>query len=166
MNTVYLDGNPVNIIGKFPLPNDKVKEFSLVDKDLNNVFLNNFDRKRKILNIFPSLDTPTCALSVSKFNQKALGIDNLVVLCISADLPFAQSRFCDTENTNNIITLSTMRSKSFLFDYGVEISDGPLLGLAARAVIVLNEDDRVIYSELVSDIKKEPDYVAAIASLK
>lgn len=166
MSVIYFSGKPVTITGHFPVPKEKVKDFNLVDKDLNDVSLSDFDGKRKVLNIFPSIDTPVCALSVSKFNKDASNIENTVVLCVSADLPFAQSRFCNTEKVHNIHMLSTMRTKSFLCDFGVEISDGPLLGLAARAVIVLDENNNVIYSELVSEITSEPDYIAALSSLK
>ncbi|EIZ4863271.1 thiol peroxidase, partial [Shigella sonnei] len=118
------------------------------------------------LNIFPSIDTDVCAASVRKFNQLATEIDNTVVLCISADLPFAQSRFCGAEGLNNVITLSTFRNAEFLQAYGVAIADGPLKGLAARAVVVIDENDNVIFSQLVDEITTEPDYEAALAVLK
>ena len=118
------------------------------------------------LNIFPSIDTGVCAASVRKFNQLASELNNTVVLCISADLPFAQSRFCGAEGLNNVVTLSTLRGAQFLADYGVAISAGPLAGLAARAVVVIDENDQVVYSQLVNEITEEPDYDAALAALK
>ena len=120
---------------------------------------------RKILNIFPSIDTPTCATSVRQFNQKANDLLNTVVLCISADLPFAQNRFCGAEGLNNVVTLSTMRGRDFLNAYGVDLASGPLAGVAARAVVVLDENNTVLHSELVAEIKDEPDYAAALAVL-
>ena len=135
-------------------------------KDLSDVILGQFEGKRKVLNIFPSIDTGVCAASVRKFNQLATEIDNTVVLCISADLPFAQSRFCGAEGLNNVITLSTFRNAEFLQAYGVAIADGPLKGLAARAVVVIDENDNVIFSQLVDEITTEPDYEAALAVLK
>jgi thiol peroxidase len=128
--------------------------------------LNDYANQRKVLNIVPSLDTPVCATSTRKFNEKAGGLPNTVVLVISADLPFAMSRFCVAEGLKNVQTLSTFRNPSFLQNYGVNINEGPLKGLTARAVVVLNEDDQVIYSELVSEISNEPNYDAALAALK
>jgi thioredoxin-dependent peroxiredoxin len=164
-NTVTLGGNPVEISGRFPVRGDQAPAFSLVGKDLADVSLASLAGKRKILNIFPSIDTPTCATSVRKFNQRANDAANTVVLCISADLPFAQSRFCGAEGLDNVLTLSTMRGSDFLEAYGVAVKTGPLTGVAARAVIVLNESDRVLYSELVDEIANEPDYDAALANL-
>ena len=135
-------------------------------KDLSDVALSQFAGSRKVLNIFPSIDTGVCAASVRKFNQLASELNNTVVLCISADLPFAQSRFCGAEGLNNVVTLSTLRGAQFLADYGVAISAGPLAGLAARAVVVIDENDQVVYSQLVNEITEEPDYDAALAALK
>jgi thioredoxin-dependent peroxiredoxin len=165
MSTVSLGGNPVQVSGHFPQKGESVPAFSLVAKDLSNVGLDQFAGKRKILNIFPSVDTPTCAMSVRQFNAKANGLADTVVLCISADLPFAQARFCGAEGLNNVITLSLMRGRNFLGDYGVEIADGPLNGLTARSVVVLDAQNKVLHSELVSEIKNEPDYAAALAAL-
>ena len=151
--------------GVFPRPGDQAPPFCLVGKDLSDVTLASLGNKRKILNIFPSVDTPTCAMSVRQFNARANALSNAIVLCISADLPFAQSRFCGAEGLDNVITLSTLRGREFLPDYGVAISDGPLAGLAARAVIVLDENNRVVFSQLVEEIKHEPDYAAALAVL-
>jgi len=166
MSTVTLKGNPVHVDGSLPATGATAPAFSLVAKDLKNVTLADFAGKRKVLNIFPSVDTPTCATSVRHFNQDASGLDNAVVLCISADLPFAQARFCGAEGLENVVTLSTMRGASFLKDYGVAIADGPLAGLAARAVVVLDEHDKVVHSELVGEIAHEPNYDAALAALK
>jgi thiol peroxidase len=166
MSTVTLKGNPVHVDGNLPAVGGAAPAFSLVAKDLKDVSLADFAGKRKVLNIFPSVDTPTCAASVRHFNQDASGLDNAVVLCISADLPFAQARFCGAEGLANVVTLSTLRGGAFLKDYGVAIADGPLAGLAARAVVVLDEHDKVLHSELVGEIAQEPNYAAALAALK
>lgn len=163
---VTLAGNPVKIDGHFPKVGDKAPAFLLVNKDLKDIGLQDFAGKRKVLNIVPSLDTPTCAKSTRVFNEKASGMSNTVVLVISADLPFAMSRFCSTEGLNNVVTLSTMRGAEFKRNYGVAIADGPLAGVTARAVIVLDASDKVIYTELVPEIKQEPDYEAALAALR
>lgn len=163
---VHFQGNDVPVAGQFPQAGEKAKPFTLVAKDLNDVSLANFAGKRKVLNIFPSIDTGVCAASVRKFNERSGDANNTVVLCISADLPFAQSRFCGAEGVNNVVTLSAMRGSEFKEDYGVAIADGPLKGLTARAVVVLDENDTVIYSELVDEITHEPDYDAALAALK
>lgn len=165
-NTVTLGGNPVAVAGNFPQKGQTAPAFSLVGKDLADVTLASLAGKRKILNIFPSIDTPTCATSVRQFNQKANDVANTVVLCISADLPFAQGRFCGAEGLDNVVSLSTMRGREFLNAYGVEVADGPLAGVAARAVVVLDENNVVLHSELVAEIKNEPDYAAALAALK
>jgi thiol peroxidase len=164
-STVTLGGNPVEVAGDLPKPGQQAKPFSLVGKDLADVTLASFAGKRKILNIFPSIDTPTCATSVRKFNQQANDKPNTAVLCISADLPFAQARFCGAEGLSNVVTLSTMRGQSFLEDYGVALKSGPLAGVSARAVVVLNENDKVIHSEMVGEIANEPNYAAALAAL-
>jgi thiol peroxidase len=163
--TVTLGGNPITVAGNFPKKGDSAPAFPLVGKDLADVALSGFAGKRKILNIFPSIDTPTCATSVRQFNAKANALANTVVLCISADLPFAQARFCGAEGLDNVVTLSTLRGREFLEAYGVAISSGPLVGLAARAVVVLDANDQVIHSQLVGEIKDEPDYAAALAAL-
>jgi thiol peroxidase len=164
--TVNLGGNPVEVAGNFPQKGQKAPAFSLVGNGLADVALSSFAGKRKVLNIFPSVDTPTCAMSVRQFNQQASSLSNAVVLCISADLPFAQGRFCGAEGLDNVINLSTMRGREFLNNYGVELVSGPLVGVSARAVVVLDENDVVLHSELVADIKDEPDYAAALAVLK
>lgn len=165
-NNVHFQGNPVAVAGTFPAKGSKASAFTLVAKDLADVSLSHYAGKRKILNIFPSIDTGVCAASVRKFNQLASELDNTVVLCISADLPFAQSRFCGAEGLNNVVVLSTLRGDEFKTGYGVAIAEGPLQGLTTRAVVVLDEDDNVLYSELVNEITTEPDYDAALAALK
>jgi len=163
---VHFQGNPVSVVGQIPAQGSKAQPFSLVAKDLSDVTLGQFAGKRKVLNIFPSIDTGVCAASVRKFNQLATSGDNTVVLCISADLPFAQSRFCGAEGLSNVITLSTLRNPEFQQDYGVGIEEGALKGLTARAVVVINEQDEVVFSELVNEITHEPNYDAALEALK
>ena len=163
--TVTLGGKPFQLSGSFPQQGQTAPAFVLVGKDLADVPLSSFAGQNKILNIFPSIDTPTCATSVRKFNQKASELPNTVVLCISADLPFAQSRFCAAEGLEKVITLSTMRGHHFLETYGVALNNGPLAGLAARAVVVLDGNDRVLHSQLVAEIKDEPDYDAALQAI-
>ncbi|KRW58123.1 thiol peroxidase [Pseudomonas sp. TTU2014-080ASC] len=165
MASVTLKGSPVEVNGQLPQVGQQAPAFSLVASNLSDVTLASLGAKRKILNIFPSVDTPTCATSVRTFNAKASSLDNTVVLCISADLPFAQARFCGAEGLENVVNLSTLRGADFLGDYGVQITSGPLAGLAARAVVVLDADNKVLHSELVSEIANEPDYAAALAVL-
>lgn len=162
---VTLGGKPVKIEGVFPKVGDKAPAFSLVNKDLEDTTLANFAGKKKVLNIVPSLDTPVCALSTRKFNQQASNMSNTVVLIIAADLPFAMKRFCETEGLDKVIVLSTMRGSEFMRNYGVAIAEGPLSGITARAVIVLNEKDEIVHAELVPEIKNEPNYAAALAAL-
>jgi thiol peroxidase len=166
MAQVTLKGGPVQINGELPKTGSAAPAFTLVGAGLADVSLGDFAGKRKVLNIFPSVDTPTCATSVRKFNAQASSIENAVVLCISADLPFAQARFCGSEGLENVQNLSVFRSADFSRNYGVAIADGPLAGLTARAVVVLDENDNVLHSELVSEIAQEPDYDAALAALK
>ncbi|AXQ29778.1 thiol peroxidase [Solimonas sp. K1W22B-7] len=165
MATITLKGNPVQTNGNLPATGAEALGFRLVAKDLKDVSLHDYVGKRKVLNIFPSVDTPTCAMSVRQFNQRAASLKNTVVLCISADLPFAQSRFCGAEGIANVQMLSMMRDRHFAKDYGLLIETGPLAGLTARAVVVLDEDNRVLHSELVSEIANEPNYDAALAAL-
>ncbi len=165
MSTVTLGGNPIDVTGTFPRPGATAPDFSLVAADLADTTLKSFAGKRKILNIVPSLDTPTCALSTRKFNESANRLANAVVLVISADLPFAAKRFCEIEGLKNVAHLSTLRGRDFMKAYGVEIASGPLAGLTARAVVVLDENDKVIHSQLVPEIKQEPDYDAALKAL-
>lgn len=164
MATVTLAGNPIEVAGNFPKVGDTAPDFKLVNKDLADVSLADFKGKKKLLNIVPSLDTPVCAKSTKVFNDAAVG--NTVVMIISADLPFAMNRFCGAESTNNVVTLSTMRGAEFKRNYGVDIVSGPLAGLCARAVVVLDENNKVLHAELVPEIKQEPNYEAALAALK
>ena len=166
MATVTLKGNPVEVAGNLPSKGDTAPAFSLAAADLSDVGLDAFSVKRKVLNIVPSLDTPTCATSTRKFNAEASSLDNTVVLVVSADLPFAAKRFCETEGLDNVKTLSSFRSPDFARNYGVALSTGPLSGLTARAVVVLDEANKVLHSELVGEIADEPDYAAALAALK
>lgn len=157
--------NPIQVSGTFPQPGDQAPEFTLTNQGMEEVTLDTWAGKRKVLNIVPSLDTPTCATSTRKFNEKANGLEDTVVLVVAADLPFAMSRFCGAEGLENVIPLSTFRNYSFQQDYGVAIQDGALAGLCARAVVVLDGNNKVIHSELVDDIKHEPDYEAALKVL-
>ena len=166
MTTITHRGNPIHIGGVFPTRGCDAPAFSLVAADMRDLTLKDFAGKRKVLNIVPSLDTPTCATSTRKFNEQAAALSNTVVLVISADLPFAMKRFCETEGLQNVISLSTMRGREFMKDYGVYIEDGLYAGITARAVIVIDENDKVIYSELVPEIRQEPNYDAALAALK
>ncbi|WP_417662793.1 thiol peroxidase [Pseudomonas sp.] len=166
MTQVTLRGNPVDVAGNLPEVGQQAPAFTLVGAGLADVSLSSLAGKRKVLNIFPSVDTPTCAMSVRKFNTEASALENTVVACISADLPFAQARFCGAEGLDNVVNLSTMRGAEFLKDYGVALTSGPLAGVAARAVVVLDENDKVLHSELVAEIGSEPNYDAAIAVLK
>jgi thiol peroxidase len=166
MAQVTRRGSPVQISGELPKVGSKAPAFKLVGGDLSDVTLETFAGKRKVLNIFPSVDTPTCATSVRKFNAQANDLNNAVVLCISADLPFAQARFCGAEGLENVRNLSTMRGADFMEAYGVAIADGPMVGLTTRAVVVLDENDNVLHSELVPEIGQEPNYDAALAVLK
>ena len=165
MATVTLKGNPVQVGGNFPKTGDSAPDFSLTAGDLSDVSLATYAGKRKVLNIVPSLDTPTCATSTRVFNEKASSMKNTVVLVIAADLPFAMSRFCGAEGLKNVVTLSTFRNKDFHAKYGVDIADGPLRGLTARGVVVLDENNKVKHAELVPEIAQEPNYDAALAAL-
>jgi thiol peroxidase len=165
MSSTKFQGKPVHVDGAFPKVGDKAPAFKLVAGDLSEKSLADFAGKRKVLNIFPSIDTPVCQASVRHFNKDAAGMRNTVVLGISADLPFAQGRFCGAEGIKNVTMLSTMRGRDFLKHYGVDMTDGPLAGLAARAVVVLDEHDKVIHAQLVDDIVHEPDYAAALKAL-
>jgi thiol peroxidase len=164
MTTITFQSKPIETSGALPLVGSKAPDFSLVNDKLADVTLATYKGKRKILNIVPSLDTPTCATSTLKFNEKAAHLHNTVVLVVSADLPFAQCRFCSNESLHHVIPLSTFRS-SFADDYGVKLVDSILAGLTARAVVVINEEDRVIYTELVKELSDEPDYKSALAAL-
>lgn len=164
MASVTFQGNPVNTSGNLPAKGDKLPAFSLVSSELQAAESVSFEGKRLVINIFPSVDTGVCAAQLRTFNKKAAELDNTAVIGVSKDLPFAQARFCGAEGIDNVQTLSAFRS-TFGKDYGVEIVDGPLEGLLARAVIVADADGTVLHSELVSEIGEEPNYDAAIAAL-
>jgi len=165
MTQVTLKGNAINTSGALPAVGSIVKDFILVKGDLSEANLASFAGKKKIFNIFPSVDTGTCATSVRKFNQEAAKLSNTVVLCISKDLPFAQSRFCGAEGIQGVVTLSAFRS-SFAKDFGVEFIDGALKGLCSRSVIVTDENNKVLYTEQVAETVNEPNYEKALAALK
>lgn len=165
MATITLHGNACATSGDLPAKGSDAPGFRLVGAELKDISLHDYAGKRKVLNIFPSIDTPTCATSVRKFNGKAAALPNTVVLCISADLPFAQSRFCGAEGLKNVVTLSLMRGRNFAKDYGVQIENGPLAGLTARAVVVLDANNKVLHAELVREIANEPDYDTALRAL-
>jgi thiol peroxidase len=165
MTTVTLQGNPFRVDGNLPAVGAAAPALTLTNGDLADVTLANYAGKRKVLNIVPSLDTPTCATSTRKFNESAAALNNAVVLVISADLPFAAGRFCATEGLKNVAHLSTFRHPEFMKAWGVAMAEGPLLGLTARAVVVLDESDKVLYTQLVPEIADEPDYAAALKAL-
>ena len=166
MAKITLKWNETNTTGDVPKVGDKAPDFILVGEDLSNVTLNDFKDKNKILSIVPSLDTPVCQKSTKVFNEKATSVADTTVLTISADLPFAMARFCSSEKLDNIHILSMMRSRNFAKDYGVLIVDGPLAGITARAVVVIDKNNTVIHSQLVSEIAEEPDYDAILNCLK
>jgi thiol peroxidase len=164
MAQTHLGGNPVNTAGDLPATGQQTPSFTLTKGDLSDLSASDLAGQRVVLNIFPSVDTPTCATSVRKFNELASSLDNTTVLCVSADLPFAQGRFCGAEGLSNVSTASSFRS-DFGSAYGVQLVDGRLAGLLARAVVVLDTDGTVLHSQLVPEIANEPDYDAAIAAL-
>jgi thioredoxin-dependent peroxiredoxin len=166
MATVTLKGTPIHTNGDLPAVGAQAPDFKLTTTDLKDVSLADYRGRKKILNIVPSLDTPVCATSTRKFNERGGSLPNTVVLVISADLPFAMKRFCTTEGLNNVVSLSLIRGKGFAKDYGVLIEDGPLAGVTARAVVVLDEQGKVVYKELVPEIAQEPNYEAALAAAK
>jgi thiol peroxidase len=166
MAQVTLKGNPFHTAGELPRVGSQAPAFSLTRADLSPVSAADFKGQRVVLNIFPSIDTPTCATSVRKFNAQASQMANTVVLCISADLPFAAGRFCSTEGLDKVVPASVFRSPEFGSAYGVTLTDGPLKGLLARSVVVLDEAGKVLHTELVGEIANEPNYDAAIKALK
>jgi thiol peroxidase len=165
MAQTALEGNPVSLAGDLPAVGSTAPDFKLTAGDLSDVTLANYTGKKKLLNIVPSLDTGVCAASTKKFNETMAGRDDAVALVISADLPFASGRFCTEEGITNVVNLSMMRSRNFAKDYGVLITDGPLAGITARAVVVLDADNKVLYTQLVPEITQEPDYDSAMAAL-
>lgn len=165
MATTKFKGTPVALIGEFVMNGNKAPDFKLTKTDLSTLSLSDLKGKKVILNIFPSLDTSVCATSVRKFNKMAAALNNTAVLAISKDLPFAHARFCTTEGIDNVIPLSDFRVSGFDKAYGVLMEDGPLYGLLARSVVVINEEGEIIYTELVPEITQEPDYEKALKAL-
>ena len=165
MAKITLKGSPIHTNSSLPLQGSKAHDFQLADADLHNRSLKDYAGKRKLIYTVPSLDTSVCSLSTKKFSEKIKHHPEVTVLIVSADSPFAQKRFCMAEGASNIVTLSMMRSKDFAQDYGILIQDGPLAGICARAVIVLDDHDRVVYTELVPEIAQEPDYDKALKAL-
>lgn len=165
MATITLKGNVIHTNGELPAVGSKAPDFHLVTKDLADVHLANYAGKRKLLSIVPSLDTPVCATSTRKFNDYARKHPDVAILVVSADLPFAMGRFCGGEGLDGVVPLSLMRTRGFAKDYGVLIEDGPLAGITARAIVVIDEHDKVVYTELVPEIAQEPDYDKALAAL-
>ncbi|MEW6594118.1 MAG: thiol peroxidase [Thermodesulfobacteriota bacterium] len=166
MAQITLQGEPVHTIGSLPEPGTMAPDFLLTRTDLSDVSLRDYQGKRLVLNIFPSIDTSICAMSVRRFNAEISRAANAVCLCVSRDLPFAHARFCGAEGLTNVVAVSELRNRDFGDQYGVRIMDGPLAGLLARAVVVLDADGRVVYAELVPEIKQEPDYAAALRALQ
>ncbi len=164
MATIALKGTPIHTTGELPNKGATAPDFKLTKMDLSDVSLSAFAGKKKVLNIFPSIDTGTCAMSVRHFNKDAANVKNTVIMNISSDLPFAQKRFCGAEGITSAETLSTFRS-GFAKDYGLQIQDGPMAGLCSRVVIVLDEQNKVLYTEQISDIVNEPNYEAALKAL-
>lgn len=165
MAQVTLKGNAIHTVGDLPGKGSNAPDFSLATQDLQDQSLQDYAGKKKILNIVPSLDTGVCAASAKTFEGRADSLNNTVVITVSMDLPFAQQRFCSAEGIDNVVTLSAFRSPEFGKDYGVELVDGPMRGLLARAVVVLDEENRILYTELVPEIAQEPDYDSAVAAL-
>lgn len=165
MATITLKGNPVHTIGNLPAKGSIAPDFKITKTDLTETTLADYSGKRIVLNIFPSIDTSTCAMSVRQFNAKAQSLKNTVVLCVSMDLPFAHNRFCGAEGLKDVISASVFRSPEFGKAYGLTISDGPLAGLLSRSVVIIDENKKVIYTEQVPEITQEPDYSSALAAL-
>ena len=165
MAEITLGGNPIHTLGELPAVGTKAPDFSLTANDLSVKSLADFSGKKVVLNIFPSIDTSTCATSVRTFNEKVSSLDNAVVVCVSRDLPFAQSRFCGAEGLENVITLSDFANGSFGKDYALEITDGPLANLHSRAIVVIDENGVIAHTEQVGEIADEPNYEVAISSL-
>lgn len=159
-------GTPCHTYGNLPAVGSQAPDFTLTTSDLGEVAIGSFVDKKIVLNIFPSLDTPVCATSVRRFNKEATDLNNAVVVCVSMDLPFAAARFCTTENIKNLIVTSAFRSPGFVKNYGVQMVDGPLAGLLARAIVIIDEEGKVIYRELVHELTDEPDYKAALSVIR
>ncbi len=165
MATITLKGNTIHTIGELPEVGSKAKDFTLVKNDLSTTTLSDYSGKRVVLNIFPSIDTGTCATSVRAFNKLASSLENTVVICVSRDLPFAQARFCGAEGIENVVMGSDFVAGQFGKDYGLEFTDGPLAGLNSRSIVVLDENHAVLYTEQVSETVEEPNYDNALAAL-
>jgi len=165
MATITLKGNEIHTSGNLPSVGESAKDFQLTGVDLSTKSINDFAGHHLILNIFPSIDTGTCAMSVRNFNKEAANLENTKVLCISRDLPFAQNRFCGAEGIENVVMLSDFKSGQFGKDYGLEITDGPLAGLSSRSIVIVNPEGKVTYTEQVTETVDEPNYEAALASL-
>lgn len=166
MTTTNLKGNPIRLSGDLPQSGMQAPDFKLVKTDLSEISLSDLEDKKVILNIFPSIDTGVCAMSVRKFNQVVNELSGVVCLCVSRDLPFAHARFCGAEGLSNVVSVSDFRHQNFGENYGVEMVEGPLAGLLARAVVIIDESGKVIYTQLVSDIINEPDYEKALTAVK
>jgi len=166
MAEVTLGGKPSNTVAELPSIGEKAPDFKLVKTDMSEVSLSDFNGRNVILNIFPSVDTEVCAMSVREFNEKAGSLENTVVLCVSKDLPFAQARFCGAEGIENAIPVSNFRNDSFAKEYGVELVDGAFKGLNARAVVIVSPDGKIIYNQLVPEIGNEPNYEEALSAVK
>lgn len=166
MTTITLKGNAIETIGNLPAVGSKIPEFTLTKTDLSDCTLADYAGKTIVFNIFPSIDTPTCAASARRFNSEASSLQNTVILCVSADLPFAHSRFCEAEGLDNVVALSTFRTGKFGKDFGVEITTGPLAGLLSRAVVIVDAEGIVRYTQQVPEITEDPDFEAALAALK
>lgn len=166
METVFFQETPCHTYGTLPTVGTKAPDFHVVNADLQTVSLADYAGKRLVLNVFPSLDTPVCAMSVRRFNSEASKLDNVKILCVSMDLPFAQKRFCTAEGIDNLEVASAFRSADFVQNYGLKLVDGPLEGLLARAVLIVDENGNVIFRDLVDEITHEPDYEAALSVLK
>ena len=166
MTQITFKSNPIHTIGKLPEIGEKAPDFLLTKTDLSDISLKDVTGKKVIFNIFPSIDTPVCSTSVRRFNEEISKFNNAVVICASLDLPFAHARFCETEGLKNVIAVSEMRNREFGSNYGVRMLDGPLAGLLARAIIVIDESSKVIYTQLVGEITEEPDYDKALNMLK
>lgn len=166
METVYFQGTPCHTSGNVPSVGEVAPAFELVSKDLKEVRKSDFEGKKIVLNVFPSLDTPVCAASVRRFNKDAAGLKDTVVICVSKDLPFAMARFCAANDIENVVAASAFREPLFDEKYGLVLVDGPLKGLLARAVIIIDKDGKVAYREIVDEITNEPDYEAALEVLK
>lgn len=166
METIYLKGSPCHTCGTIPAVGEKAPCYNLVTKDLTEISCHDFAGKKVVLNIFPSLDTEVCAASVRRFNQEAASLADTVVICVSMDLPFAEARFCTANGIENCVVASAFRSPLFLQEFGVQIVDGPMAGLLARTVIVIDRDRKIVYTDLVKEITDEPDYQGAISAIK